>query len=526
MADYYLPLVNNPDETVRVGAWLTLLSTRELPVSLYADAVPYARYGAVKRYAFDFFEEMFAHEFSAKVAGTAASSEREAADASMSAELDVDRVGAAAAQRRLYLSTGRIDALFAEAEFTYHAQGPMAAISLAVRNVVINPHEPMGLIRLLQFCTETRRPELIEAVLARLNANGLHPFTSAVFSGAAHLIRGKPQEALDQLRWSVTNPAPPDVAARLRSMVALLTGESLEKLGDFAGSYRAYQDMNLAPGQPPPDTQVFQNTVLAAQRLTIPALPPDERTNWFMLTGFPRSGTTLLEFAIDAHPDIEAFEEPMTRPAIRRYLDRTLGQSADRVAAFVEARERYYGEMLRRRRKTGARIFVDKAPMASADAGFNARLFPEKRYLFAVRHPYDVVLSCFRQDFAANMAMDNFRTFADAVRFYDFTMAQWFAVFSLSDPRVHYVRYDALVTQFEETLRPTLSFLGAAWDPAVTAFAEGATDKASRTPSYIKVRQGLAIGLQTSWRNYRFLFDSEAAQPLRKWVSHFGYDAM
>ena len=34
----------------------------------------------------------------------------------------------------------------------------------------------------------------------------------------------------------------------------------------------------------------------------------------------------------------------------------------------------------------------------------------------------------------------------------------------------------------------------------------------------------LSIGVQSSWRNYGFLFQSEAASPLRKWVEHFGYE--
>jgi sulfotransferase family protein len=525
IAAYYLPLIEAADETVRVGAWLTLLSTRSLPLELYSAAVAYARYGAVKRIAFDFFEDAFAHELSAEVAAALASSARDAEDSSIRAELSGDLNSAAAAQRQLYLASGQIDALFAETEFTYQAEGPLAAIELAVRNVVINPHEPMGVVRLLQFCAETREAERIEAVVRRLDANGLHARIAAVFAGAVHLLRHQPQPALDALQRATAISAPPDVVARLQRTVLRLRAESLDKLGDFEGAYQAYREMNLPPGEPPPNTQMFHNSVLAAARFEIPKLPADDRNNWFILTGFARSGTTLLEFALDAHPQIEAFEEPPTRQSVRLFLDRTLARSNDRAAAFIEARSRYYAEMSRRRRKAQAQVFVDKSPMASADARFNARLFPDKRYLFAVRHPYDVVLSCFRQDFAANMAMDNFRNFEDAVRLYDFAMSEWFSQFSLADRRVHYVRYDDLVTRFEATLRSALDFMGVTWDLGMLDFSADAEGKAGRTPSYQKVRQGLSIGVQTSWRNYRFLFETEAARPLRKWVAHFGYDA-
>jgi len=134
-----------------------------------------------------------------------------------------------------------------------------------------------------------------------------------------------------------------------------------------------------------------------------------------------------------------------------------------------------------------------------------------------------VVLSCIRQRFSPNVAMEHFRSFETAVKLYDFTMTQWFGVFGLADPRVHYVRYDTLVTDFEATMRRVLTFLGTEWDIAVLGFAEAADNRATRTPSNHKVRLGHGIGVQTAWRNYAFLFQSEAARPLRRWVEFFGY---
>ena len=152
-----------------------------------------------------------------------------------------------------------------------------------------------------------------------------------------------------------------------------------------------------------------------------------------------------------------------------------------------------------------------------------AKMFPDKRYIFSIRHPFDVVLSCFKQYFGRNIAMEHFRSFETAVKLYDFTMTQWFAHYSLDDPRVHYVRYHVLVTDFEPTVRGVLGFLGVPWDDAVLNFAAAAETRAAKTPSYQKVRQGLSIGVQTQWKNYRFAFQSDAAAPLRKWAEFFGY---
>jgi hypothetical protein len=72
--------------------------------------------------------------------------------------------------------------------------------------------------------------------------------------------------------------------------------------------------------------------------------------------------------------------------------------------------------------------------------------------------------------------------------------------------------------------RGVLDFLGVPWSDAVRDFSKTAENRAAKTPSYQKVRQGLSIGIQTQWRNYRFAFESDAAKPLAKWAEFFGYE--
>jgi hypothetical protein len=189
----------------------------------------------------------------------------------------------------------------------------------------------------------------------------------------------------------------------------------------------------------------------------------------------------------------------------------------------LEARERYYREIDRRKKKVGAEVFIDKLPINSAEAVTLKRLFPNKKYIFSIRHPYDVVLSCFKQTFNPNAAMDNFTTFEDSCRMYDFTMTQWFSQFKLESESVCYVRYDRLVENLKEEASRVLAFLGMEWHEDLLKFAERASDRRVRTPSYANVRQGLSIGVQSSWKNYTFLFKEKHARQLDRWVNHFGY---
>ena len=64
---------------------------------------------------------------------------------------------------------------------------------------------------------------------------------------------------------------------------------------------------------------------------------------------------------------------------------------------------------------------------------------------------------------------------------------------------------------------------GLQWDEHIRDFASLADARSGRTPSYQKVRKGLTLGVQTSWRNYGFLFQSPDAKPLYRWAEFFGY---
>ena len=329
---------------------------------------------------------------------------------------------------------------------------------------------------------------------------------------------------LDQLAG--VRIARPDFAARLTVKLRETTALALEKQGDYRRALATFLDMKKVSLGGDHDLNEFYKMNVDAGRLEVPALPPDEHPNTFVMTGFPRSGTTLLENILAAHPDIETFEEIPTRSSLQFFLDRNLPRQAradDPTPLFLAARQRYDREIERRRRKTGARVLIDKMPLRSAEAVFMKKLFPDRRFIFSIRHPFDVVLSGMRQSFKNNIAMEHFRSFETAVALYDFTMEQWFSVHDMTAPAVCYLRYDDLVTDFDASVGRVLAFLGVDWDDSVREFAQLAAQRSARTPSYGKVRQGLSIGIQTAWRNYEFLFQSPAARPLYKWAEFFGY---
>ncbi len=526
-AEYYAPLLDSDDAVLKIGAWCALLEREAVGVAQYRRVIDLATYGAIQSRAFNFFQANWEHDFAAEVAGKVATSEASAAALAMRAELACDDVAAIEAQRYRFLATGRFDALAAMVQKSEHAAGWRAAVAVAARALVLNPHEPLAAQQLLQQLYSARQLEMLEAVLELLAGNGLHPYLTVFYTAAARLLANDALNCLVALRQlSGLRPARPDVMLRTRPLLRQINAEAIEKTGDYRRAYEAYVELNSLDGGKAVNPDDFTQLILSAAAREVPVLPADPNTNHVVMTGFPRSGTTLLENALAAHPRIETFEEIPSTAAMELYLAHALPEvttPAQAAATYLTARERYYDEEIRRSHKPGATVFIDKLPMRSAEAGFMAKIFPDKRYIFSIRHPFDVVLSCFKQHFGRNIAMEHFRTFEGAVKLYDFTMRQWFGVFTLDDKRVHYLRYEDLVTSFEPSLRGALDFLGVEWDDRVLDFASAAEQRSVRTPSYQKVRQGLTIGIQTQWRNYGFLFQSEAAAPLYHWAEFFGY---
>jgi hypothetical protein len=317
----------------------------------------------------------------------------------------------------------------------------------------------------------------------------------------------------------------------LKSRVYALVAKAREKEGKFREACNYYlQQNNPDMADNKQRKAVFINKINDFESLQFVGAPPSSPSNHFMMLGFPRSGTTLLENALMCHPQIETFEEIPAFSPIEAALHEQLSRPADKRVvkseAWRTASAAYYDQIKRYRVKKGASVFVDKMPMRTAYAGFLSGFFPEQRYIFSIRHPYDVVLSCFKQYFLDNPTMEHFKRFEDACAMYDFVMKRWFKYFSMDDPRVCYIKYDILVEEFQCEIARALEFLGVQWNEDVMNFAEKAQQRPANTPSYSNVRKGLELGVQSSWEKYRFLYNSANTKYMDPWVEKFGYQGI
>jgi tetratricopeptide (TPR) repeat protein len=244
------------------------------------------------------------------------------------------------------------------------------------------------------------------------------------------------------------------------------------------------------------------------------------------LLGFHRSGTTLLEHVLGAHPHVVALEEgDLLAEAVQRFYTRAGGLQA--LASLDEATaKRFRDGYWRRARAAGAdvegRLFVDKMPLDTINLPIIARLFPEAKILFARRDPRDVVLSCFRQVFAPNAATYSMLTLDGAADFYDAVMRLAQVYLRVLPLNLREVRHEQLVGDFDGELRALCAWLDLEWSDAFYDFAAQAEGRTISTPSAGQVRRGLYRDATPAWTRYADQL-APVLPILQPWVERFGY---
>jgi hypothetical protein len=150
-------------------------------------------------------------------------------------------------------------------------------------------------------------------------------------------------------------------------------------------------------------------------------------------------------------------------------------------------------------------------------------LFPDSRFLFALRHPCDVVLSCFMTRFRLNWGVASFLTIEDAATLYDAVMALWSETRERLQLDVLDVRYEDLVANPAAVIARVTQFAGLGSDPGMLDHQATARRRGMiTTPSFAQVLEPVSTRAVGRWRRYRARI--EPVLPLlAQWCERFGY---
>lgn len=395
------------------------------------------------------------------------------------------------------------------------------------RAITLQPDHPVAHIQLGILLEGNNRLDDLAALFAQARnhavAQDAVDFVEALLLRRRHLY-AEAMVVVDRI-------APGTEPTRLAQM----RGELADRMGDTHTAFAAFETMNRLmaedPSKPRERAARYRDDLRVVTRRTTPqwvanwkpVTPTMDRPAPIFLVGFPRSGTTLLDTLLMGHPAIRVLEE---RPPLR--LTETALGSFDRLATLgkvqIDAlRARYFAEVDAILPYEPGTILIDKFPLYMNKAALIHRLFPDARFIFAERHPCDVVLSCFITSFSLNYAMANFLDLRDAATLYDLSFTCWEQARAAMPLKVLPIRYERILADREAELRTAIEFIGLPWEGTMldhesTAMARGNV----RTASYAQVTEPIYDRAKGRWTRYR-----EHLEPiisiLEPWVTRMGY---
>jgi len=249
------------------------------------------------------------------------------------------------------------------------------------------------------------------------------------------------------------------------------------------------------------------------------------------LLGFLRSGTTLTEQVLAAHPAVFTSDENDLIHGLIQELQRLSGCVDDIPAALrglglddVRKLRAYYWRRVGEEYGEAAlkKRFIDKVALNSIDIGLISCVFPEARIIFALRDPRDVCLSCFQQAFKPSNVTINLISWEGVAKQYAAVMDWWLHIKPSIQPRYLELRYEDTVNDFENSLRRVFALLDLEWVAEVSAFHEKAKGRYIATPSFAAVVQPLYSRSVARWRHYEKFYEPILPM-LAPYIEAFGY---
>lgn len=327
-----------------------------------------------------------------------------------------------------------------------------------------------------------------------------------------------------------------DEAQRANLGFALAT--SCDRMGDPAAALDALRAAHaaqlaeaarLAPGLMAPDVPPLApalNRMTAAEAAAYP--PPESVATPVFVVGFPRSGTTLLEQMLDAHPAFVSMDE---QPFLLRACERVIAGGVLYPEALAtlgaarcrELRDAYWRDVATVVDVGPGQRLVDKNPLNLLHLPLICRLFPDAPIILALRHPCDVILSCYLQNFSAPAFQIMCASLEGIAAGYVNAMEFWIHHEALFQPRVLHLRYEDLLDDFDAGTARIAAFLGAGDPSALRGYDRHAQAKGYiSTPSYAAVTQAPNRSAVGRWRRYVDAF-APLLPSLRHVMEHWGY---
>ncbi|MDF0541765.1 sulfotransferase [Sphingobium sp. H39-3-25] len=287
-------------------------------------------------------------------------------------------------------------------------------------------------------------------------------------------------------------------------------GKEFEDLGAFGSAFQHFQKGNrIRRAMFDYDVQSDIDTMQAlkaqhhassltqddASAIDAPATP-------IFIVGLPRSGTTLVERILAAHPDVTAGGEldAFPRAAVgcvnagnlskQQFVGRSLAVPPEQLA------DAYFREVGDRRGAT--RYFTDKLPFNSLYVGLISRAIPDAKIIILRRDPmangFAIYSTLFGDAYPFGYALDELGAY----------MACWHGLIdhwiNMLPARLFELAYEDLVSEPERHIRRLLDFCDLPWAESCLSFSQAGGSVS--TASAVQVRSAIHARSVDKWRHY------------------------
>jgi Tfp pilus assembly protein PilF len=438
----------------------------------------------------------------------------------------------------LRLNPRWVDALYNLGILTLQMNFPEEGRRYLEKAVALDPKHEQAWVALIRSYERTIEPEGEEKTLAQAEKHLPQSLEFAIIRMSLLIRQGKTGDAatiLGEVSQKLKDPASVNPVALFDVAKAYdETGDPARAMQWFtfssAAQKKTYAARELDRNGFPSRISGYRKSLSFYKDWREAPPPAKDAPCPVFLVGFPRSGTTLLDQIFSGHSAIEVAEE---KPAVRA-AEMAIAESGGKPEwelldklddAGIEAARRAYFDVMR---KSGCAlspngIFIDKLPLNLTLTPVIRRLFPDARFILALRHPCDCVLSNFMQRFIPNEAMIHTLDLADAAKFYDLCFSAWADAVETMGLNFHPIKYEDVVGDMKGEIIKALGFLGLEWQDSAAAFDETAKKRNISTPSRSQVTQKLYAKASGRWRKYRD-YMGDAPEMLRPWAEKFGYD--
>jgi tetratricopeptide (TPR) repeat protein len=332
-----------------------------------------------------------------------------------------------------------------------------------------------------------------EAATAYRGVLQAQPACGDAWRGLAN-IKTQPLSAADRERMQ-SALARADTADTDRIAIGHALGKSLEDSGEYAQAFDAIAAANALQARLTPWKAEAFHAEMAQMLAACRALPrprdPGLGAEAIFIVGMPRSGSTLVEQILAAHPQVEgASELPDLDEVIRGECQRRRQGLLQWLRAASAADWRRLGEEYLERtarwRRTRPR-HTDKMPENWRYAGLLRAMLPGAKIVETRRDRLETGWSCFKQQF---YSQPHFASALADIAAYQRDCEEAMAAWRAQDPaRIRLQDYEALLAAPEAQIRELLDFCGLPFDPACLNFH--AAGRSVRTASAAQVRQPL-----------------------------------